>query len=454
MKLGELLLPLLICWGLPATTVAATPASLSELLEQVRRSQLQQEVTNSQREQRFLAEKDAQEQRLHSLQEALEAEQRRSAQLQQTFDQNEETIASLESQLQARSGALLELFGVYREVAGDTAALFKDSLISTQIPGRVQQVEQLATHDSMPSTQQLEALWFVLQQEMTESGRVVRYPALVIGTDGSETEQPVTRVGAFNAVSSGRFLRYLPDNGTLQELPRQPAARYSELAASLEKATTGMHSMVIDPSRGSVFSLLLQTPDLIERIRQGKLVGYVIIAVGVVGLLIALERLSHLFFVGRKVRQQLKSESPERDNPLGRVMAIYRENTGLSPDTLELKMDESILKDSSRLQRGLSSLKILAAIAPLLGLLGTVTGLIETFQSITLFGAGDPGLMAGGISQALVTTVLGLSTAIPLILMHSMLASRSRQMVSLLEEQSAGIIALHAEKSEQHVSLA
>ena len=454
MKLGKLLLPFLICWGLPATTVAATPASLSELLEKVRRSQLQQEVTNSQREQRFLAEKDVQEQRLHSLQEALEAEQRRSAELQQTFEQNEETIAKLETQLHARSGDLLELFGVYRQVAGDTAALFKDSLISTQIPGRVQQVEQLAKHDSMPSIQQLEALWFVLQQDMTESGRVVSYPTLVIGKDGNTREQQVTRVGAFNAVSSGRFLRHLPDSGKLQELPRQPAARYVELAASLEKATTGMHSMVIDPSRGSVFSLLMQTPDLIERIRQGKLVGYVIIVVGVIGLLIALERLYHLFYVGRKVRQQLKSESPEQDNPLGRVMAIYWQNTSLSPETLELKMDESILKDSSRLQRGLSSLKILAAIAPLLGLLGTVTGLIETFQSITLFGAGDPGLMAGGISQALVTTVLGLTTAIPLILLHSLLASRSRRLVSLLEEQSAGIIALHAEKSEHHASLA
>ena len=454
MKLGELLLPFLIGWGLPATTAAATPTNLSELLEKVRRSQQQQQDTNSQREQRFLAEKDAQQQRLRSLQEAFEAEQRRSAELQQTFDQNEETIASLETQLQARSGALLELFGVYREVAGDTAALFKDSLISTQIPGRVQQVEQLATHDSMPSIQQLESLWFVLQQEMTESGRVVSYPAPVIGTDGNEREQQVIRVGVFNAVSSGRFLRQLPDSGKLQELPRQPAARYRELAASLENTTTGMHSMVIDPSRGSVFSLLMQTPDLIERIRQGKLVGYLIIAVGIIGLLIALERLYHLFHVGQKVRQQLKSATPEQDNPLGRVMAIYSENTSLSPETLELKMDESILKDSSRLTRGLSSLKILAAIAPLLGLLGTVTGLIETFQSITLFGTGDPGLMAGGISQALVTTVLGLTTAIPLILLHSMLASRSRRMVSLLEEQSAGIIALHAEKSERHASLA
>lgn len=454
MRFRELILPFLICWGLTATTEAATPSSLSELLENVRRNQQQQEVTNSEREQRFLAEKDTQEQRLHTLQQALEAEQRRSTQLQQTFDQNDETIASLETKLQARSGSLLELFGVYRQVAGDTAALFKDSLISTQIPGRVQQVKQLAKHDSMPSIQQLESLWFLLQQEMTESGRVLSYPARVVAADGNEREQQVTRVGVFNAVSSGRFLRHLPDSGKLQELPRQPATRYLELAANLEKATTGMHSMVIDPSRGSVFSLLMQTPDLIERIQQGKLIGYVIIAVCVIGLFIALERLLHLFYVGRKVRQQLKSESPDRNNPLGRVMAIYRENTSLSAETLELKMDESILKDSSRLQRGLSSIKILAAIAPLLGLLGTVTGLIETFQAISLFGAGDPGLMAGGISQALVTTVLGLTTAIPLILLHSMLASRSRHLVSLLEEQSAGIIALHAEKSERHASLA
>ncbi len=454
MRPRDILLPLLICCGVTVNAGATTPSNLNDLLEQVRRGQLQQEASNSQREQRFLAEKDAQEQRLRSLRQALAAEQQRGTELLQTFDRNAETIAQTEQKLQAQSGSLMELFGVYRQVAGDAAALFKDSLVSTQIPARLQQVEQLASQDSLPSMQQLETLWYVLQQEMTESGRVVSYPAQVIGANGDEREQQVTRIGVFNAVSSGRFLRYLPANGQLQELPRQPAARYQELAAGLEQSTLGVHSMVIDPSRGAVFSLLLQTPDLIERIQQGKLVGYLIIALGVIGLLIACERLIHLFHVGRKLRQQLRSESPAPDNPLGRVMAIYRDNTGLSPETLELKMDESILKDSSRLQRGLSSLKILAAIAPLLGLLGTVTGLIETFQSITLFGAGDPALMAGGISQALVTTVLGLTTAIPLILLHSMLANRSRRMVNLLEEQSAGIIALHAENSERHARVA
>jgi biopolymer transport protein ExbB len=443
----------LICWGSLGRAQPSVPASLDELLEQVHKTILAEDKWNSQREHQFLEEKDSQERRLKAVKQALAAEQQRSEELQRTFEKKEEKIASLEAKLQERSGSLLELFGVVRQVAGDAEAIIEDSLVSTQIVGRSEAVDQLARSDRLPSIDQLEALWFALQQEMTESGKVVSYPTQVIGADGSEREQQVIRVGVFNAVSRGRFLRHLPKSRKLQELPRQPAGRYQAIAASLEAASSGMQPMVIDPSRGSVLTLLMQTPDLMERIRQGRLVGYVIIAIGIIGLLIALERTFHLFFAGRQIRKQLKSDSPDRNNPLGRVMAVYRDHIGLSPETLELKMDESIIKDSLSLQRGLPTLKILAAIAPLLGLLGTVTGLIETFQSITLFGTGDPGLMAGGISQALVTTVLGLTVAIPLILLHSMLTSQSRRLLSLLEEQSVGIIAMYAENEERHAVL-
>ncbi len=454
MKIRALFVFALIGWVSLSHAQSVTPATLDELLKQVRSTQLEEEKWNSRREQQFLAEKDAQERQLKAVREALEAEQKQSDALQQAFDRNEEKIASLEAKLHARSGSLLELFGVVRQVAGDTKAIFENSLVSTQIQGRTAIVGQLAKSERLPSIERLEALWFALQQEMTESGKVVSYTARVISADGSERDQQVTRVGVFNTVSKGSFLRHLPESGKLQVLPRQPAQRHQEMASSLQGASSGMQPMVIDPSRGSVLDLLLQTPSLVERIQQGKLVGYVIIAVAIIGLLIALERAFYLFYVGRQIRKQLKSDSPDRNNPLGRVMAAYQNNTGLSHETLELKMDESILTDSSILQRGLSTLKILAAIAPLLGLLGTVTGLIATFQAITLFGAGDPGLMAGGISQALVTTVLGLSAAIPLILVHSVLTSKSRRLLSLLEEQSAGIIALHAEKGERHAALA
>jgi biopolymer transport protein ExbB len=204
--------------------------------------------------------------------------------------------------------------------------------------------------------------------------------------------------------------------------------------------------MVIDPSRGAVIGLLVQVPGWLERVQQGRLVGYVILGIAALGILIALERWIALSVAGARVRQQLCSDIPNRRNPLGRVMAVYQEHEGVDTDTLDLLIDEAILKDTPRLQRGLHAMKVVAMIAPLLGLLGTVVGLIETFQSITLFGSGDPRLMAGGISQALVTTVLGLLAAIPLILLHSLLLGKSRRLVGILEEQSAGIVARHAER--------
>jgi biopolymer transport protein ExbB len=300
----------------------------------------------------------------------------------------------------------------------------------------------------------LEALWFALQQEMTESGKVVNYRAPVIAADGGEHEQRVVRLGVFNATSGGRFLRYLPEIGRFQELPRQPARRYQRLAEALERAPSGMLPMAIDPSRGAVLGLLMQTPDLLERIQQGRLVGYIIIGIAVIGFLIGVERAFYLAVIGQRTKQQLKSDIPNRNNPLGRVMAVYQESRGVDTETLELKIDASILKDMPRLQRGLQALRVLAVIAPLLGLLGTVTGLIETFQSITLFGTGDPRLMAGGISQALITTMLGLTVAIPLLLLHSLLLSKSKRLLSLLEEQSAGIIAMHAERRNSYAAVA
>lgn len=454
MKIERLILLWIICWVPLAKAQTAMPATLDELLEQVRRAKQVEEGWNNQREQRFLNERDAQAQRLIEAREAYAAEQQHNARIESAFEANAERINALEIKLQERSGSLLELFGLVRQIAGDTRATLEDSLVSTQIPGRSKALEPLSGSDSFPSIEQLEVLWFALQEEMTESGKVVSYPTSVISVDGSERQRRVMRIGVFNAVSDGSYLRHLPDKGKLQELAEQPSGRYRDMAFALQTASSGMQPMAIDPSRGAVLALLTEKPDLWERVQQGRLVGYVIILIGAIGLLIALERGLHLVLMGRRIHKQIQTAEPDTKNPLGRVMAVYRDNRGLSLQTLEMKMDESILRDSSRLQRGLPTVKILAAIAPLLGLLGTVVGLIETFQSITLFGAGDPALMAGGISQALVTTVLGLIAAIPLILLHSMLSSHGRRLTAILEEQSAGIIAMQAEQGERDAAMA
>ena len=115
-------------------------------------------------------------------------------------------------------------------------------------------------------------------------------------------------------------------------------------------------------------------------------------------------------------------------------------------ETLELKLSESILREVPKLQSRLTIIKIISVVAPLIGLLGTVTGMINTFQAITLFGTGDPKLMAGGISQALVTTVLGLVVAIPMVFISTLLKTRSKGIINILQQQSAGIIANRSEK--------
>ena len=180
-----------------------------------------------------------------------------------------------------------------------------------------------------------------------------------------------------------------------------------------------------------------------ERVQQGQEVGYAIILLGIIGMLIVIERMIKLSRISKRMNAQLKDmDHPSSNNPLGRMMQAYFENKHLNDlDVLGKKLDEVIFKDLAELRKGLSTIKVMAAIAPLMGLLGTVTGMIGTFQAITLFGTGDPKLMAGGISQALITTVQGLCVAIPLLLSSNMLSSRAQQLSKVIGEQASGMIA-------------
>jgi biopolymer transport protein ExbB len=286
--------------------------------------------------------------------------------------------------------------------------------------------------------------------EMQETGRVVSYRAPVILGDGQQTELDVTRVGVFNLITDGKYLQYTPETGNITELARQPQqVRFVKTTADLANADSGMVTFALDPTRGQILSLLIQEPDLRERIDQGGTVGYIIIALGAVGMLLAVWRWVALFITGTKVRAQLKKETPSTDNPLGRVLKVADDNRGVDRETLELKLGEAIYKERPALDRALPFIKIISVVAPLLGLLGTVTGMIVTFQAITLFGTGDPKLMAGGISQALVTTVLGLVVAIPTVLLHTLVSGRSRSIQQVLQEQAAGIVAERDEQRSQ-----
>ena len=441
------------CLLAPAAVSAqeAKALSLDELLRRVEAGRVAENKENQAREQRFREARTDQQRLLNEAQAEKRTAENRSEALETAYDANEEEIAQLTETLNQRLGSLKELFGVMQQVAGDARANFDASLTNIQYPDRGEFLEALAKKiggsAKLPSLEEIERVWYELQREMTESGRIVRFTTNVVSTEGTESATDVVRVGLFNIVTDGKYLKFEPTTQTVSELPRQPEqGRFTNSTSDLFDATEGKVGFGLDPTLGGVLNSLVARPNLRERIDQGGLVGYLIISLGIIGLLIALERMVVLGIASRKVTAQLGSDTPSDDNALGRVLSVYDENRNVDTETLELKMSEAIFKETPALNRALLFIKIISVVAPLMGLLGTVTGMINTFQAITLYGTGDPKLMAGGISQALVTTVLGLTVAIPMVLLHTLVSGRSKRIVQVLQEQSAGIIAKHAEK--------
>ncbi len=439
-----LILLCLLCSMTPLKLLAEAPGNLDELLEQVKQERTLEKKELEQREMRFKKARDKQKQLLAAAENQLKKDELRGERLKSSYEANDIKIQEKRRELRNKMGSLSEMDGIVKQIAGDMDSVIDSSLVSAQKQGRDEILEVLATRKELPSLKELEDLWLLAMDEMVESGKVVTFKNKIITAAGNEIEQDVTRVGVFNAISAGKFLRNLPETGKLIEPGKQPEQRFQNMALSLEQNNSGFHEFPIDPTRGAMLALLVQVPDLKNRIQQGGIVGYIIIFIGIVGLLITLERFIKLTLTGRKVEKQLKSKKPG-PNPLGRIMQVYNDNPDVDTETLELKLDEAILKEVPKVQRGLGMLALLAAVSPLLGLLGTVTGIIETFQSITLYGTGDPRVMSGGISQALVTTVMGLLVAIPLLLFHSFLMSKSNNLVQILDEKSTAFVALLAE---------
>ncbi|MED5514316.1 MAG: MotA/TolQ/ExbB proton channel family protein [Pseudomonadota bacterium] len=436
--------------GFAGSSLAAEPMDLDSLLKTLEQGKAQQSAENKQREQEFMARQNEQVQMLKDTQAKRTAMLNESMRLETQFEENEVKLANLTDTLSNRMGSLKELFGVLQQVAGDSSNKFMTSVVSAELPGRSNFMDELAqkmgSTSKLASIDDIEKVWFELQREMTEQGKVSRFTTDVIVEGGSKAQKEVVRVGAFNLIADGKYLEYTPATNTISQLTRQPSSRYTATAADLQQANSGVVPFALDPTGGSILGLLVQAPDTEEQVHQGGTVGYIILGVGLIALLIALERFVSLMIMGSKIRRQLKDTVARDDNPLGRVMKVKDQYPDVAYDTLELKLSEAIIREMPKITRNLTLIKIISVVAPLLGLLGTVTGMINTFQAITLFGTGDPKLMAGGISQALVTTVLGLVVAIPTVFLYTLLNTRSKNMLLILQEQSAGIIAERSEK--------
>ena len=431
-------------------------STVEALLLLVKEGKTKEQSANADREAKFMANKNEQAAILAAEKRELARQERIADQLEAEYKKNEEILRVKEEAYQKELGSLVELFGHLQSSAGEAAVQFSGSLTSPQYGlERVDFLNELTSKMSetteLPTIREIEGLWYELQREMVASGQVVSFDTTVIDVDGESSTCNVTRVGLFNAVCDGKYLEYVAATGQYAFLPRQPAGRFTKTAKSVGNADVGEQVRFgVDPTGptgGSLLANLIQTPSLAERAAQGREVGYAIIFVGLIGIGLAFWKLWSLYVLGKAVRAQAGSKTLDVRNPLGRVLKVGEENFKKDIDTLELKLAEAIMAERPSIERGIGAVRIISVVAPLAGLLGTVTGMIVTFQMITLYGTGDPKLMAGGISQALVTTVLGLLVAIPTTLLHSFTASSAKGIISVLEEQSTGILAERAEGS-------
>ena len=448
MKLRKLILALAL---LPGVALAQAPAAkgMDDLLKRIQQDGAASAKLNQEREARFLRDRSAQAEMLQKAEAEYAAVKARSDSIRARYEANQKQIAELKEQFKTRAGDYTQVAAAVRQAAADFRASAGDSAISAQYPERLAFLDTLTADNAMPVQADIEKLWFTMQQEMTENGRVASFQAEVVDPEGATTKQQVTRIGGFTAFHDGKYLVPQPGTSQLLELGRQPDGKFRSMAKDFADGEDRA-PILVDPTGGTLLAQEALRPTLTERIEMGGEVGYIIILVGVVGAVLAIWQLIWLLRTDRAVRRQLDNVAqPSGDNPLGRVLATFKGDPATAAEdaeVIELRLSEAVLREVPKLERFQAFLRLAVAAGPLLGLIGTVVGMIITFQVITEQGAGDPRLMAEGISQAMIATVLGLGIAVPLLFINSLLAARSRAITQILDEQATGLLAERLEK--------
>lgn len=423
-------------------TTQLVALDLSHLLEDIKKESNKELVLEKERLQKFIDNKNKQKQILRDTKILLKQENKKTHRLKRKIEKNERLLAKKEAHLNMKVGDLGEMFGSVRQISADFLTNYQSSLSASQSPEKEMIFKKFANTKKLPNTDEIKIFWHTMLDEIIKSGSISQYKANVILNNGEKTIKTVTKIGQFAAVSQGQYLSYDSDINSLIELSTQPSNSIQNTALNFENSKGELQNIVIDPTKGSLLSLLNMNPTIMDRIHQGGIIGYIIIFLGLAGLLFAFYKVILLNIEQRAINKQMKDlNTPYENNSLGRIANTFYKNKDKNLTDLEVSINETILKEVNTIKSGESFIKLLAAVTPLLGLLGTVTGMIATFQAITLFGTGDPKLMAGGISTALITTVLGLVAAIPLLFAYTYLASTSNRIVSILEEQSIGMLA-------------
>jgi len=392
---------------------------------------------------KFLSDKNRQQYLLNQMKAKLNAEEDRSERLTKEYEDNDKKLSELEEQLTLKLGSFGELFGIVRQTAGESKGQFMLSLTNIEYPERIEFLGDLAERKSLdlPTSAELDRLWYEILNELNQSGKVKVYNTDILSKSGELVNTDIVRIGVFNSAADGDYLNLVSEQNVLEYLAKQPEGSIRRSARKLQNNDVEYREVFIDPTRGSLLSKLIDRAGFFERINQGGFVGYIILLILTAGLSMGVLQFLFLRNESQTIENELGTGNYSESSTLGKLNSIYSKYKGDTPEELEAQLEDVLAKAAPALEKNLSIIKLLAAVAPLLGLLGTVIGMIETFQAITLFGTGDPKLMAGGISQALVTTMLGLIAAVPLLFVHNILDSRSRAISQIYEEQAIGFVA-------------
>jgi len=441
-------LPLLMFGLVAQENVSETPVKpvitdLDLLVESVKTTASIRAAEDKDRLNKFLSDKNRQQYLLNQMKNKLNAEEDRSEKLTKQYEDNDKKLSELEEQLTLKLGSFGELFGIVRQTAGESKGQFLLSLTNIEYPERIDFLGDLAERKSLdlPTSDELDRLWYEILNELNQSGKVKVYNTDILSKSGELVNTDIVRIGVFNSVADGNYLNLVSEQNILEYLAKQPEGSIKRSARKLQNNDVEYREVFIDPTRGSLLSKLIDRAGFIERINQGGFVGYIILLILIAGLAMGVMQFLFLRNESQTIDIELNSKNYSDNSTLGKLNNIYSKYKGDTPEELEAQLEDVLAKTAPALEKNLSIIKLLAAVAPLLGLLGTVIGMIETFQAITLFGTGDPKLMAGGISQALVTTMLGLIAAVPLLFVHNILDSRSRAISQIYEEQAIGYVA-------------
>lgn len=377
--------------------------------------------------------------------------------LQKHMDQLIKEEEKVTGKLEETDGMIRELVGMIRINARDIDALINQNPQSGPLGHSASFLSAVAENSRFPDMDDVWAMADALFAQIRRTGEVTLLQSRMIDRSGRETEADILLIGPFTAAyrleGESGFLNHAQASGTLYALSRPPGARMQK---QLHHYMEGESEAVpMDISRGGALRQLTHQVSFLEQIGRGGPIVWPILAILALGLLIVIERTvflvrSHHRGPGPMTTLRTRSAAGDwsaciqacqaENKPVARVLAAGLEARKLSREDMENVLQEALLKEIPRLERFLSTLGMLAAIAPLLGLLGTVTGMINVFHVITLQGTSDPRLMSGGISEALVTTMLGLSVAIPLMLLHNILNRSVDRLVGDMEEQSVSLV--------------